>query len=138
MGGLARAMGGLVGSAPACYGISLRSNPDISQKYKMGQIQIQSGQHTLARPEYTQKIASISGDCSVADVKILPRKVMDRIRILHENVSDSDPFSIRFSVTKFQELRDPFLRHTFKGDFHWLQALSLQMNLAESGVIQNR
>jgi hypothetical protein len=25
-----------VGSAPACYGSSLGSNPDISQKYKMG------------------------------------------------------------------------------------------------------
>jgi hypothetical protein len=27
-------MGGLVGSAPACYGSSLGSNTDISQKYK--------------------------------------------------------------------------------------------------------
>jgi hypothetical protein len=27
-------MGGLVGSAPACYGSSLGSNPDISQNYK--------------------------------------------------------------------------------------------------------
>jgi hypothetical protein len=31
-------MGGLVGSAPVCYGSSLGSNPDISQKYKMGEI----------------------------------------------------------------------------------------------------
>jgi hypothetical protein len=31
-------MGGSVGSAPACYGSSLGSNPDISQKYKMGDI----------------------------------------------------------------------------------------------------
>jgi hypothetical protein len=30
-----REMGGQVGSAPACYGSSLGSNPDISQKYKM-------------------------------------------------------------------------------------------------------
>jgi hypothetical protein len=29
-------MGGLVGSAPICYGSSLGSNLDISQKYKMG------------------------------------------------------------------------------------------------------
>jgi hypothetical protein len=28
-------MGGSVDSAPACYGSSLGSNPDISQKYKM-------------------------------------------------------------------------------------------------------
>jgi hypothetical protein len=31
-------MGGYVGSAPACYGSSLGSNPDISQKYKMGDL----------------------------------------------------------------------------------------------------
>jgi hypothetical protein len=31
-----REMGGLVGSAPACYGSSLGSNPDISQKYNVG------------------------------------------------------------------------------------------------------
>jgi hypothetical protein len=31
-------MGGLVGSAPVCYGSSLGSNPDISQIYKMGDI----------------------------------------------------------------------------------------------------
>jgi hypothetical protein len=30
--------GWLSGSAPACYGRSLGSNPDISQKYKMGDI----------------------------------------------------------------------------------------------------
>ncbi len=30
-----REMGGQVGSAPACYGSSLGSNPDMSQKYKM-------------------------------------------------------------------------------------------------------
>jgi hypothetical protein len=29
---------GQVGSAPACYGSFLGSNPDISQKYKMGDI----------------------------------------------------------------------------------------------------
>jgi hypothetical protein len=33
-----RGMGGSVGSAPAYYGSSLGSNPDISQKYKMGDI----------------------------------------------------------------------------------------------------
>jgi hypothetical protein len=31
-------MGGLVGSASACYGSSLGSNLDISQKYKIGDI----------------------------------------------------------------------------------------------------
>jgi hypothetical protein len=30
--------GWLCGSAPSCYGISLGSNPDISQKYTMGDI----------------------------------------------------------------------------------------------------
>jgi hypothetical protein len=29
-------MGGLVGSAPASYGSPLGSNPEISQKYKVG------------------------------------------------------------------------------------------------------
>jgi hypothetical protein len=33
-------MGGYVGSAPACYGSSMGSNPDISQKYKRGDIGI--------------------------------------------------------------------------------------------------
>ncbi len=33
-----REMGGYVDSAPACYGSYLGSNPDISQKYKMGDI----------------------------------------------------------------------------------------------------
>jgi hypothetical protein len=32
MGGQLREMGGKVGSAPDCYGSSLDSNPDISQK----------------------------------------------------------------------------------------------------------
>jgi hypothetical protein len=31
-------MGGQVGKVPACYGSFLGSNPDISQKYKMGDI----------------------------------------------------------------------------------------------------
>jgi hypothetical protein len=31
-----RGMGGQVDSAPACYGSSLGSNPDISQKFKIG------------------------------------------------------------------------------------------------------
>jgi hypothetical protein len=30
-----REIGGLVGSGSACYGSSLGSDPDISQKYKM-------------------------------------------------------------------------------------------------------
>ncbi len=34
-GWLNKEMGGQVGSAPACYGSSLGSNPDISQKYKL-------------------------------------------------------------------------------------------------------
>jgi hypothetical protein len=38
MGDLVRDMGGLVVSAPACHGSSLGSNPDLSQKYKMGDI----------------------------------------------------------------------------------------------------
>jgi len=33
-------MVGQVGSASACYGSSLGSNPDISQKYKMGEITV--------------------------------------------------------------------------------------------------
>ena len=33
-----REMGGQVVSAPACYGSSLGSNPDISQKYYKGDI----------------------------------------------------------------------------------------------------
>jgi hypothetical protein len=31
-------MGGKVGSAPACYGSTLGSNPDIPQKSEMGDI----------------------------------------------------------------------------------------------------
>jgi hypothetical protein len=31
-------MSGKVGNASACYGIILGSNPDISQKYKVGDI----------------------------------------------------------------------------------------------------
>jgi hypothetical protein len=33
-----REMGGYVGGPPACFDSSLGSNPDISQKYKMGDI----------------------------------------------------------------------------------------------------
>jgi hypothetical protein len=33
-----REMGGYVGGQPTCFGSSLGSNPDISQKYKMGDI----------------------------------------------------------------------------------------------------
>jgi hypothetical protein len=35
---LVREMDGELGSAPACYGSSLGSNPDNSQEYKMGDI----------------------------------------------------------------------------------------------------
>jgi hypothetical protein len=44
-------MGGQIGSAPACYGSSLGINPEISQKYKMGDISqgVAIGQHTLGR-----------------------------------------------------------------------------------------
>jgi hypothetical protein len=45
-----------VGSAPACYGSSLGSNPDISQKYKMGDINKRSGHHTLARQKIKNKM----------------------------------------------------------------------------------
>jgi hypothetical protein len=39
VGGKVREMSGYkIGSAPAGYGSSLVSNPDISQKYKMGDI----------------------------------------------------------------------------------------------------
>jgi hypothetical protein len=38
MDGKVREMGSEVGSAPACYGSSMGSNPDITQKYKMGDI----------------------------------------------------------------------------------------------------
>ena len=49
---LSREMGGYVDSAPACYGSSLGSNPDNSQKYKMGDIS-----KGLANPpkKYTKK-----------------------------------------------------------------------------------
>jgi hypothetical protein len=38
MGGQFREMGGSLGSKHACYGSFLGSNPDKSQKYKMGDI----------------------------------------------------------------------------------------------------
>jgi hypothetical protein len=44
-----RSMGGYVGSPPACFGSSLGSNPDISQKIQNGRHKQRSGQHTLAR-----------------------------------------------------------------------------------------
>jgi hypothetical protein len=50
-------MGGYVGSAPGCYGSSLGSNPDISKKYKMGDIS-QGVANTLARQK--NKIKKIS------------------------------------------------------------------------------
>jgi hypothetical protein len=39
------------GSAPAYYGSSLGSNPDDSQKYKMGDIGKKGGQPALPRPK---------------------------------------------------------------------------------------
>ncbi len=48
-----------MGGAPACYGSSLGSNPEISQKYKIGDIRNRSGQHTLARQKNIQKVNEI-------------------------------------------------------------------------------
>jgi hypothetical protein len=50
-------MGGYVGtgSAPACYGSSLGSNPDISLKKANGRHKQGSGKHTIARPKNIQK-----------------------------------------------------------------------------------
>ncbi len=50
----------------ACYGSSLGSNPDIAQKYKMGDISKTSGgQHTLSRQktylEYKLRFTLIKG-----------------------------------------------------------------------------
>jgi hypothetical protein len=42
-------MGEKVGSAPACYGNSLGSNPNISQKIQNGQHKPRSRQHAQAR-----------------------------------------------------------------------------------------
>jgi hypothetical protein len=52
-------MGGWVGSAPACYGNSLGSNPDFSQKYKMGgRYKQRSGHRTAVRQKtiYNEKM----------------------------------------------------------------------------------
>jgi hypothetical protein len=54
-------MGGSVGSAPACYGSSLGSNLDISQKYKMGDISI-GVPNTLARQKNLQKVLGANRD----------------------------------------------------------------------------
>ncbi len=43
------------GSAPACYGSFLGSNPDISQKIQNRQHKQRSGQHTLSRQKNIQK-----------------------------------------------------------------------------------
>jgi hypothetical protein len=43
-------MGGQVGRAPACYGSSLGSNPDISQKYKTGEVSKKKEWPTLPSP----------------------------------------------------------------------------------------
>ncbi len=47
----------------ACYGSSLPSlgsNPDISQKYKIGDTSKRNGQHTLARQKMYKKIIKIN------------------------------------------------------------------------------
>ncbi len=51
-----REMGGKVVSTPACYSSSLGSNPDICQKYKMGDIS-KGVANTLycSPPKYTKK-----------------------------------------------------------------------------------
>ncbi len=63
MGGLAgrwvdkfREMSGSVGSAPACYGSSLGSNPDISQKYKMCDISKGVATHSSPSKKYTKNV----------------------------------------------------------------------------------
>jgi len=52
--------------APACNGISLGSNPDISQKYvQNGRHKQRNGQHTLARQIKNKNIykrSSLPGD----------------------------------------------------------------------------
>jgi hypothetical protein len=53
----------------SCYSSSLGSNPDISQKYKMGVISKRNGQHILARQKniykkiyYEEWIAAMGGE----------------------------------------------------------------------------
>jgi hypothetical protein len=59
-------MGGQVGSAPDCYSSSaLGSNPDISQKYKMGDISKGVGHHTLARQKNIQKNVASIEECVI-------------------------------------------------------------------------
>ncbi len=50
-----REMRGKVGSAPACYDSSLGLNPDISQKYKMGDISIT---HSSPPKKYTKNFTN--------------------------------------------------------------------------------
>jgi hypothetical protein len=52
---------GKVGSAPACYGSNLDSNPVISQKYKNGRRKQTDGQHNLARQKIYKKKNSVGG-----------------------------------------------------------------------------
>ncbi len=54
-------MGSLVGSAPACYGSSLGSNPDISQKYKMGNISKGVANTLQPAKKYTNKTHLLLG-----------------------------------------------------------------------------
>ncbi len=48
-------MGGQVGSAPACYGSLLGTNPEVYQKYKNGRHKQRSDHHTLARQKNNLK-----------------------------------------------------------------------------------
>jgi hypothetical protein len=48
-------MGGKDGSVPDCYGSSFSSNPDISQKYKIGDISKGVANNTLARQKILNK-----------------------------------------------------------------------------------
>ncbi len=50
--------GWLTGHAPACCGSSLGSNPDISQKYKMGDISKEVANTLWRAKRYTKKIGS--------------------------------------------------------------------------------
>jgi hypothetical protein len=57
---LSREMGGKVGRAPACYGSSLGSNLDISQKYKMGDMSKGVANTLKHAKKYTKKYPPVS------------------------------------------------------------------------------
>jgi hypothetical protein len=63
-------MGGYVGSAPACYGSSLGSNPDISQKYKMGDLSKGVANTLWYAKKYTNK-KRYSAILYIANVKLI-------------------------------------------------------------------